>query len=275
MKKNSFRILAAVLVAIVLAIPTIGEAQTSSIIYGSTRNPLMNAVNPAFFPNHSRFYMALPSANIGLNSPLSFSGLFQYDSTSNTTIINANNILDSLADNGNIKFSTTVNGFGFGLDFNHFFITASAIAKVDLGFSLPNGIVTFLSEGNYGHTGDNYLELIDGDLIAARAYAEAAVGIGIRISDRFTVGARAKFLMGYLDLSNNGSSTRLYTAEDYSSITGVANINMNLTSILDIEEDANGNKTYRRQLRLRFALQHRPFRIVGKCARYRARHTLD
>ncbi len=244
MKKYSYKNFAILFCALMLAIPLIGNAQSSSIIYGSSRNPLMNAVNPAFFPAHSRLYIALPNANIGFDSPLAYSSIFQYDSASNTTYINANNILDTLSTDGNIRLATNIHAVGLGLDFDRFFITASTQAKVDFGFALPSGLVTFLNEGNYGHTGDDYIELIDGDLISARAYAEAAIGFGIRLTDRFTIGARAKFLMGYLDLSNNGSSARLYTAEDYSSITGVANLDMNLTSILEKEDDGNGGYNY-------------------------------
>ena len=232
------------LFAAIMTLAMAASAQTSSIIYGSSRNPLMNSVNPAFFPSRTRAYLSLPSVNLDFNSPLAYSSIFKYDTAANNYYINANSLLDSLSDNGNIRLSTNVHAIGFGLDFDRFFLTLSTQARLDFGFEMPSGLVTFLNEGNYGHTGDDYIDLIDGNLITARAYAEAAIGFGIRVTDRLTVGARAKVLMGYLDLSNNGSSARIYTDSNYTSLTGVSNINMNLTSIADIQKDANGNYTF-------------------------------
>lgn len=242
-KRSLISILAVAVVVIMASIPANGNAQ-SNIMYGSTRNPLMNSANPAFFPNHSRVYLALPGANIDFSSPLAYSSIFQYDSAAGKTFINANSILDTLANGDKIRFGTNIHAFGLGWNFDKFFITLSAQAKADMGFGMPQGLVTFLNEGNYGHTGDDVIELLDGNLISLRVYGEAALGFGIRLGENLTVGARAKFLMGFLDLSNAGSSLTLTTAPDYSTLTADLNLNMNYTSTFDIVTDsATGNRS--------------------------------
>ena len=246
MKRRSILTVTLALMAVAVFLPLNVKAQTSSILYGSSRNPLMNSVNPAFFPSNSRVYISLPGVNTNFVSPLAYSSIFQYDSTENKTFINANNILDTLSDNGAMRLGLNVHAVGLGLNFNRFFLTFSTQAKVDVGFSMPQGLITFLNEGNYGHVGDDYIELLDGQLLTARVYGEAALGFGMNINDNLTIGARAKLLVGYFDLSTAGSSARLYTAEDYSSITGVMDLRLNNTSALEVVTDeVTGEKTYK------------------------------
>lgn len=237
MKKRFARLAALFSLATIMAIPQLGNTQ-SSIVYGSSRNPLMNSENPAFFPSRSKVYLMLPGINLGLQSPVAFNDVFQLDSTGTKSYINANNLLDDLTDNGRIRVNTTIQAVGLGLNFDKFFITLSSQFKVDAAVQMPRGLYTFLTEGNANYTGDRYLELIDGSFAVARAYAEGAVGFGYRINDNITVGGRAKLLTGYLDLSDAGNTTaRLYTDPNYTSITGVANLDMNFTSILEEETD--------------------------------------
>ena len=242
MKKTMIRLTACLLLLAATVIPQTAGAQ-SNIMYGSSRNPLMNTANPAFFPSHSRLYLSLPGVNMNLNSPLAYSSIFNYDSTQNKTNINLNSILDTLSNGEQLRLGTGINAFGLGIDFGKFFVTLSTQAKVDLGFGMPQGLVTFLSEGNYGHTGDDVIELLDGNLINARVYGEGAVGFGLHLNDNLTVGARVKLLVGYLDLSNAGSSLTMTTAPDYSSLTADLNLNMNYTSAIDITTDTVNNTT--------------------------------
>ena len=245
MKRLTFLATTIALVALMIWTPSESQAQTSSILYGSSRNPLMNSANPAFFPSRSRVYLSLPGVNMNFVSPLAYNSIFQYDSTEDKTYINANSILDTLAQNGALRLGTNIHAIGLGLNFDRFFITFSTQAKVDMSFAIPQGLVTFLNEGNYGHVGDDYIELLDGQLLTTRVYGEAALGFGMNINENLTIGARAKLLVGYFDLSTAGSSARLYTAEDYSAITGVMDLNLNSTSVLEETTDAEGNKSYK------------------------------
>lgn len=239
MKKINISLIA---VAILMLIAPISASAQSNIMYGSTRNPLMNAANPAFFPSHSRIYLALPGANLNLSSPLAYSSIFQYDTATQKTNINLNSVLDTLSDD-KLRFGTNIHAVGLGLDLGKLFLTLSTQAKVDLSFGMPSGVVTFLTEGNSNYTGDNVLELLDGNIIAVRAYLEGAIGLGYRINDNLTIGARAKLLVGYLDLSDAGSSLTIRTEPDYSAMTANMDFNLNYTSAIDISTDSNTNRT--------------------------------
>lgn len=243
MRRNSYRIVLGLLLAVLMVVPGMANAQSSSLLYGSSRNPQETMTNPAFFPRNSSGYLSLPTVSLGFNSPLAYSSIFHYDSTDDKTHINLNNMLDTMANGEKLRLGVGVLPIGLGLNFNKFFITLSSQAKVDVRFGLPSGIVTFLNEGNYGHTGDDAIELLNGDLISARVYGEAALGFGYRINDRLTVGARVKLLAGLLDLSNGGSSMTLVTAPDYSSMTANLNLNLNYAGLMSINYDSVSGKT--------------------------------
>lgn len=242
MRKNTLRLAAFALLFAAMALPGTTNAQ-SNIMYGSSRNPLMNTANPAFYPSHSRVFLSLPGVNLDFSSPLSYSNIFQYDTAAQKTYINANNLLDTLANGDKIRFGTNIHALGLGLNFSSFFLTLSLQAKADIGFGLPQGLVTFLNEGNYNHVGDDAIELLDGNLVSVRLYDELALGLGIRLmDDHLTIGARAKILNGYLDVSNAGSSLTLTTAPDYSSMTADMNLDMNYAGAIDFVYDSVGKK---------------------------------
>lgn len=239
MKTRMIRLFSIAAMAILMALPAVTNAQ-SSLMYGSSRNPLMNTHNPAFFPSRNKVFVALPNFNIGLNSPVSVNSLAYYDSVQNKTIINANQVLDTLTSD-NFRLGLNVYAFGLGLNFNKLFFTLSTQVKLQAGIGIPEGIYTFLNEGNYNHTGDDVIELINGNFINAMLYAEAALGAGYRINDNLTVGLRLKGLMGIVDLSNGGSSLTLRTEPDYSAMTANLNLDMNFTVPGELQYNSDSN----------------------------------
>lgn len=192
------------------------KAQTSNVLYSSSRIPQINALNPAFFPQDSRFYIALPGTNINFASPLTYNSIFQYDAETEQTNVNLNSLLDTLCNNGDIDLNANIYIAGLGLRLHNTYITASAQAKTTFHLGIPKGLLTFLTEGNYPYAGEK-LNLIDGNFLNAQAYTEYAVGAAHQIG-KLTVGARFKLLNGYMDLRTTGTELSLYTAEDLSSI---------------------------------------------------------
>ena len=226
-----------------LALPQIAMSQSSAIMYGSTRNPVTNSYNPAFFPRNSRLYLSLPNAGVEFAGPLSYSDIFRYDPETQKTFINAGNILDSLSQGQSLRLGSDIHAVGLGINFGHFFITASTRVRLDVGVGLPRGLTDFLKYGNWDLTGpENAIELLGGNMVSGRLYGEGAVGLGINLGPRLTVGARAKVLMGYLDFSDNGSSLKLTTAEDYSSLTADLDFNFHTASCVDIQYDSATRK---------------------------------
>ena len=134
MRKNVARLAAVALLMVAMAMPEVLNAQ-SNIMYGSSRNPLMNTANPAFFPSRSRVYLSLPGANLDFSSPLAYSSIFQVDTAAQKTYINANSLLDTLANGEKIRFGTNVNAVGLGLNFGKFFLTVFCYVFSNLIFA--------------------------------------------------------------------------------------------------------------------------------------------
>ncbi|MBQ6955624.1 MAG: hypothetical protein IJP80_03310 [Bacteroidales bacterium] len=241
MRNSRIRIAFLATLAALLCLPVVTNAQ-SSLMYGSSRNPLMNSQNPAFFPSRSKGYVTLPNFNISLNSPVSLNSLATYDAQQDKTIINANNLLDTLSSD-NFRLGLNIVPFGFGVNLKKIFFTFSTQVKTQFALGIPQGIVTFLNEGNYNHTGDDVVELINGNFINATVYGEAALGAGYRVNDNIIVGLRVKGLMGILDLSNGGSSLTLRTSPDYKTLTANLDLDMNFTMPGELKRDADSNVT--------------------------------
>lgn len=240
--QNSRKLFVALFALLMLVVPAQVMAQNSNILYVSSRNPHSNSVNPAFFPSRNRMFIALPCVNVDFTSPLSYSNIFTYNPGDTITTINVNNILDTLSHDGRIRLGTNVRGAAIGFRFGDNFLTASASANVNVGFSLPKGLLTLAKEGNYNYTGeDNYLELIDGQMLTLRAYGEGAIGFG-RTFGKLTVGVRAKMLVGYYDFSMGGTSMRLYTGDDYNSLRADLDLQIHNASAVEINVDSTTNQ---------------------------------
>lgn len=223
---------------LLMAMPGVLNAQSSNILYGSSRNPMMNSVNPAFFPNSTRLYLSLPNINVDFTSPVSYSEVITYDPELQKTIINANQVFDKLTQNS-LLFNTNIHAAGIGINLGHLFLTASTQVKANVSVGIPHGLSTLINEGNVNYLGpDNPLELLDGHLVSIQSYAEGAVGIGLKLGDRLTLGVRGKFLAGIADFSNAGSSLKLITAEDYSSLTADMHLNFHLASAGHVDYDS-------------------------------------
>jgi hypothetical protein len=223
-------------------LPATLKAQSSNLLYGSSRNPLMNSVNPAFFPNSTRLFISLPNINMDFTSPVSYSDVFSFDPETQRGIINANQVLDNITNN-RLFMNLNVHPLGIGLKVGGLFVTASLQSKTNISFGVPQGLTTLITEGNVKNLGpDNPLELIDNDFVSILSYAEGAVGVGLKVGKHMTLGARAKMLVGVADISNAGSSVKLTTAEDYSSLTADMNLSYHCASVLHFYYDSATNK---------------------------------
>lgn len=224
----------------ILLTSAVSFAQVSNVMYSSTLVPQAGALNPAFFPKNTSIYIALPGINPQLQSPLSFNDIFQYDAAAQQTNINLNNLVSSLAEDGNINLDLNVHGAGLGLKLGRGQLSLAAQVKANMHLGIPSGLMTFLNEGNYSHRGEK-LELVDGSLLNVQAYSELSVAYGRELIDGLTVGARVKILNGLLSANTAGSSLALTTAEDLSSIQATLATRVQYSSFLDSNLHFNPN----------------------------------
>lgn len=245
--KHTFRyILGTAAITLLLALPCgkQAQAQTSTLLYSSTILPHGNSMNPAFFPN-TGLYLALPSLNMDLGMPISYSELLQYDPVNNVSNINLNNIANNLMEGNSFSINPQIYALGLGIKLGNSFLTASAQVKGNINLTAPAGLLTFLNEGNMNYLGEgNELELISGNLLNVNMYAEAAVGFGHKFDlpiGELTAGIRLKALDGLMNLSTSNTYARLYTKEDLTALRANLYYQINTAGMMGF--DANGNPT--------------------------------
>lgn len=204
--------------AILLAATPVANAQMGTLLYGSSRLPQGNTINPSFFPSNNKVYVTLPALHAHINMPLAYSDVIQYQPGDEYTTINLNNIMDALGKNGGIALNTDLGLFGFGVRFGNNFLTFSSQAKTEFGVSMPTTLLRFLTEGNYNFRGEsNKMHILSGDFFTLQAYTEYALGFGHKFGN-ITAGAHLKLYNGYLCLTPQDTKLDLYTSEDYSTL---------------------------------------------------------
>ncbi|MDR1757004.1 MAG: DUF5723 family protein [Culturomica sp.] len=77
---------------------------------------------------------------------------------------------------------------------NNWYLTVDATQKNEMLFGIDKGFFTFLKNGNAPYIGQNFS--LGGIGLTARAYEEFAVGLSKKVNEKWTFGARAKFLLG-------------------------------------------------------------------------------
>ena len=226
---KGFRTLAFV---ILLATAPAASAQMGTLLYGSSRLPQGNAINPSFFPSNNKVYVTLPALRTHINMPLAYNDVIQYKPGDEYTTIDLNNIMDALGKNGGIALDGDINTLGFGFRVGNSFVTFSSQVKADFSVAMPTSLLKFLTEGNYNFRGENNkLHILSGDFFTLQAYTEYSLGFGHKFGD-LTAGAHLKLYNGYLCLSPQDTKLDLYTSEDYSTLRADMNYHARFSSLM-------------------------------------------
>ena len=203
MKKNIRILLGVALLASTLTT----QAQQVTTLYFLENAPMRHLVNPAF-QSVSNGYLNLPvisytSLWVGNNS-LTMSDLIYRDPLTGNTItaLHPNGDKQALLNafrkatlvDGDI--STELFGFGFRVKENGYF-HFNIMERVDAGVSLPYGLFDFALGGGMKdlNGGVNTINLSQLG-ITANVYTEVGFGYAHRINEQWTVGGKAKFLLG-------------------------------------------------------------------------------
>ncbi|MBQ9474150.1 MAG: hypothetical protein IJU81_07045 [Bacteroidales bacterium] len=200
------------------------SAQESTILTTSTQLPQINYFNPACFPTSGMFYLSLPNINVNFVSPVSMNNIMQYDPERDKTVININNILDTLALGDFSRLRSSFHLIGFGFRLKNCIVTFSSQLRLDGTVGIPYGIFNAMRTGNMSNRGTGKeLKLVDGSLFSMCAYAEYGLGFGYsldkyRIPGHLTVAVKPKLLVGYHNINTVNTDMSLYTSEDLSTL---------------------------------------------------------
>ncbi len=220
MKKSIFILAAITTMAIMPAKAQFDE--TNNLFYHTLRTPQSSLYNPAFFPISTSFYLTLPGVDFQFGSPVAMTDVLHYDASSQTTVISLDTILNSLNDNNKFRFGANVNilGFGFRIHNTYFSFNTRLVNSVQLG--LPVSTINAFQEGNMLNdtTVRPVVELLNGDVFNVNSYLETGIGVAHHFDSlHLTVGLRAKFLYGVLNMQTDNTKLEINTNPSMDSIT--------------------------------------------------------
>lgn len=241
MKKNHITL---IMLALAFAtIPSIRAQRLGSndVFFHSFRSPLATRLNPAAFPDSSKWYVTLPRVDAGLTMPVSYNDFgLQYDASRDTTVFNINdflNTLDSCGSQFNINADVDLIGFGFKvgrLSFN-----AATGVRVTSGLCVPLGATQLVTDGNVAS--ETPIEMGCENFFNIQAFGHISLGAAYALPQiPLTVGGRVNLLDGLATLSANDLSMKLTTSDGGQMMQVSADYLMHMAGMAYLEENADG-----------------------------------
>ena len=205
--------------------------------------PQSNMVNAGLFPDYKVTIGFPVLASTYISSD--FGGLSHQKITANS--FNDPRYFAKLASNLDENNKIAINGdaqlFNFTLRLKKNFFSLSLTERVEWGITYPKSLILGLDQlyslnqnplGSFA--GPDKLIAFDKLGFRGHAYHELAVGYGREITDRLSVGIKAKFLSGVVSMDTEGIGAALHISTD--SITVYSNaFNLNTTGLGLITDD--------------------------------------
>ncbi|MFI3287634.1 MAG: DUF5723 family protein [Rikenellaceae bacterium] len=188
----------------VVVSPTAFAQYTSSSFF-MEQSWQSNMLNPASTPE--RGYVLIPiiggtGISLGSNS-LTVDKLFYADPNGGDGLvsfldvdINKSSLLNSISSNNNLQTELSTTIFGVGMYVKNVFWTFGMNLRVSGDVNIPKGLfeIAALNQADGIYNLDNLSLNMQG-------YVETYVGASFKIGDKLSLGAKAKFLMGVLDMT--------------------------------------------------------------------------
>lgn len=194
--------------------------ETNNLFYHTFRTPQSGDLNAAFYPNKNTFYLRLPGVGMQFGSPLSLQDIVRNQGDT-LTVVDLNKAFDAMRSNNRIHFDADINLLGFGFKVHNTFITFNTRLVAISNFGIPVSVVDALCKGNVDANGNaiGEIEIMNGDLFNTTMYGEIAVGGGHYFEPiGLTVGARAKYLWGVLNIQTDNTRATLTTSDNFEQI---------------------------------------------------------
>ncbi len=227
-----------------ILLATNAVAQNSSTLYGVTRIPQMNSVNPAFFPIHTKAYTSTFGLNVMGSFPMSLNELIRdttvfdaYGTEQRYNLVDVNSIIDYLKENNQFNLGTDINLLGAGFKLGNIaFLTLGLQMQIDGHIGLPIEALNLITDGNVGPDSipTQTVNLLHGDLLNFQANFGAAIGLGIKLK-RLTLGVRAKPLLGLVDINTRNTYINLETDENINKVMATVHYNAQMALPLHVD----------------------------------------
>jgi len=206
------RILAVIALASVIGTT---DAQNVSPVDFMRYNPYQMNTNPATdLPYES--VMSLLIGNIGLdvqNTTLRYDNLFEFDEQGRPSLINLRQFADSMKKNNYLSADTQVDFFTLFRRTRHGRITINWGVKAQTDVRCNDGLFKLLGYGNGAFVGEGNPAMVDVSFNMT-GYQELAVGYQINVTDKLSLGGKAKLLFGVANVKTKAGDIQLITDAD-------------------------------------------------------------
>jgi len=183
--------------------------------------PHANQINPSFLPPY-KLVIGLPVISstriFAENDQLSFNDIFTRQEGDDSLTVDEDRIISNLRDNNDLDIGGDVSLLYVGLNIRNNYFSLALNERAMSNFDYTKDLVTWALKGPADEAFENRgLDIKDLD-IGALAFHEIALGWGRQLNERFNVGVRLKYLIGYLNVNTE-------------SLSGVINANLDTLSI--------------------------------------------
>ncbi|MCL2328207.1 MAG: DUF5723 family protein [Bacteroidetes bacterium] len=240
--------------ALFVALAHVGFSQVDNTMFFMSRLPQANLINPAQTPEMGIFISGLavpllgqlpPSMTFAVNTPLSWNDVIfkgkgaykdslisfmhpSYDTDKFTRKLKNNNAV-------RFNFELPIVYFGFRQAKNYW--TFDFTIRENSYVNVPGDLLKFAIKGNANTRNAD----ISGLGVNTTAYSQIAVGFQRELPLDFTMSARAKFLMGAVNISNGKTDLQINTEDGTNIISLIANYEIRTTLPVTTEYNDEGN----------------------------------
>ncbi len=176
-------------------------------------------VNPAYLPKSS-VNIGLPViSSIYINASNTGFAAGRFLSPSGERKVNIDKMIDNLSKRNLLAADFNTDLFSLGVKIKNSYVSFSVSEVFNMNFVYPKDFFVFMFKGN-----------ADDELLGKRAdmndlalnmnlYHQLALGLSVPVGEKLRVGARAKYLMGLLNITTTESKLGLTTAADNFALT--------------------------------------------------------
>lgn len=239
--KNSIKYI----IICLLAIATTGKAQNTNTLYFMDNIAERNNINPAFTPNCTFYldFIFLPNLYMNFGNNNFILNDFLYKQNGRPALFlnsqqNINKFYKGLNPTTEIKFNLGLNILSFGFKVNKHYFTFDMGINAEAYTYIPRDIFKLAL---YGAQDPYNLNRFDFSSLGIDASLYSKVGLGYmyQINDKWQIGAKAKFLMGYANISSKIDKMELGVSRQSWTLETNGVINASLPIQFNTNEDGS------------------------------------
>lgn len=208
---------------------TFAKAQFVTPLDFMRMNPYQMKSNPAVdLPYQSVFSMLIGNASVGIqNTSLFYDNCFNFDAQGIPRSFNLRSLAAGLSPENYLGFEANNNFFTLYRRLNKGMLTISLDLRMQGEMSYTDGLIKMLAYGNSIFVGENNPAVMNVNA-NMKAFQQIAVGYQLNVTDKLSIGARGKLLLGLANVTTDAFDVRLYTDPDSYAIRLQENIGMRM-----------------------------------------------